>query len=71
MKPSRFALRHRSKTRTLPLQVRTEEPLVARIDAWIFRHGELMTRAEAIRRLTALGLSASEKTGLAASHCHD
>jgi hypothetical protein len=59
--------RRRSETLGHPLFVRAQAPLIAQIDAWIFRHGELMTRAEALRRLAALGLSASEKRGRAAA----
>ena len=61
-----IAKRSRSKTLGQGLLVRMQEPFIAQIDSWIFGRRELMTRPEAIRRLTALGLSASEKGGLAA-----
>jgi hypothetical protein len=50
------------KTRGHPTLVRAQQPLLGQIDAWIFRNGELMSRAEAFRRLATIGLSASEKT---------
>lgn len=58
--------RRRSQTTGTGLMVRMETPFIARIDEWIFRHGELMTRAEAIRRLTARGLATPETSSLAA-----
>jgi hypothetical protein len=54
--------RRRSETLGHPLLVRAQVPLIAQIDEWILRHGELMTRPEAIRRLATLGL----KSGRAA-----
>ena len=53
----------RSKTPGFPVMVRAQPPFVDRIDKWIFANGELMSRAEAIRRLAEAGLSCSRKTG--------
>jgi len=57
--------RGRPKTTGPGLQIgmRWQEPIIAAIDAWAVRQKDKPTRAEAIRRLTEIGLDADPKQG--------
>jgi hypothetical protein len=56
-----YARQIRNKTRGYAVLVRAQPGFVTRIDEWITRHGEPVTRPEALRRLATIALSASEK----------
>jgi hypothetical protein len=55
----------------LPLIVRMHDRQISAIDSWIAQQDEAISRPEAIRRLTDLGLSAKKrgKQGRRASQC--
>ena len=51
------------KTKSERFELRIDEEQLSRIDEWASEQSDRPTRAEAVRRLVNLGLSAASSTG--------